>query len=91
MITTLDFGTALGPHAMRDGERTARLCTLCTRANRPPAVSDLRKCVTTIYWGSSGRRFKSCQPDTVLSRDIVDRCRETWFTAIACFQVSFRI
>jgi alkyldihydroxyacetonephosphate synthase len=22
-----------------------------------------RKCVTDIYWGSSGRRFKSCQPD----------------------------
>jgi hypothetical protein len=56
-------GTSLGPHVMRDGERPARLCTLCMRTNRPPPVSDLRKRVTAIYWGSSGRRFKSCQPD----------------------------
>jgi hypothetical protein len=35
MITKLDFGTILGPHVMRDGERPARLCTLCTRTNRP--------------------------------------------------------
>jgi hypothetical protein len=63
MITKPNFGTALGPHVMRDGERPARLCTLCTCTNRPPTVRDLRKCVTAIYWGSSGRRFKSCQPD----------------------------
>src|ERR1700689_4746493 len=59
-----DFGTSLGPRVMRDGERPARLCTLCTRANRPPTVRDLGKRVAAIYWGSSGRRFKSCQPDT---------------------------
>jgi hypothetical protein len=63
MITARNFGTALGPHVMRDRERLARLCTLCTRTNRPPTVSDPRKCVTATYWGSSGRRFKSCQPD----------------------------
>jgi hypothetical protein len=27
------------------------------------SAGDLGKCVTAIYWGSSGRRFKSCQPD----------------------------
>ncbi len=30
-------------------------------------VSDLGKCVTAAYWGSSGRRFKSCQPDKRIS------------------------
>jgi hypothetical protein len=34
MITKLDFGTIFGPHVKRDGERPARLCTLCTRTNR---------------------------------------------------------
>jgi hypothetical protein len=24
---------------------------------------DLRKWITATYWGASGRRFKSCQPD----------------------------
>jgi hypothetical protein len=34
------------------------------RDPRPPRFGgDLRKCVTAIYCGSSGRRFKSCQPD----------------------------
>jgi len=51
MIAARNFGTALGPHIMRDGERTARPCTLCTRTNRPPTVCDLGKWVTAIYWG----------------------------------------
>ncbi len=58
------LGTILGPHVMRDGERPARLCTPCTATSRPSAAADLRKCVAATYWGSSGRRFKSCQPDT---------------------------
>jgi hypothetical protein len=28
-----------------------------------PTARHLRKGVTAAYWGSSGRRFKSCQPD----------------------------
>ena len=36
-------------------------------ANRPSNRGDQRKRVTAIYWGSSGRRFKSCQPDQVLA------------------------
>ena len=52
--------------------------TLCAMVNdvgvcehRAPAIETrqlpdhLRKRVTAMYWGSSGRRFKSCQPDTV--------------------------
>jgi hypothetical protein len=31
----------------------------------PITIVELRKRATAIYWGSSGRRFKSCQPDTV--------------------------
>jgi len=34
---------------------------------------------------------RHCQPDRVLSRDIVDRCPETWFTPIACFRGCLRI
>lgn len=34
---------------------------------RPLTISDLRKCVTATYWGSSGRRFNpvspTCEPD----------------------------
>src|SRR5271166_74645 len=48
---------------MHAGERPARLCTLCTVAPWLDTLRDLRKRVTAIYWGSSGRRFKSCQPD----------------------------
>jgi hypothetical protein len=58
------MGTTLGPRAMRAGERPARLCTFRTITIRPEMPNDMRKCVTAIYWGSSGRRFKSCQPDT---------------------------
>jgi hypothetical protein len=57
-------GTIWGPHVMRDDERPAHLCTSRMAANRPHAPGDQRKRVTAIYWGSSGRRFKSCQPDT---------------------------
>jgi len=32
-------------------------------ANRPHTPGDHRKRITAIYWGSSGHRFKSCQPD----------------------------
>jgi hypothetical protein len=54
---------------MRDGERPTPLCTSHTATFWPHTGGDLRKCVTAIYWGSSGRRFKSCQtrhcqPDT---------------------------
>jgi hypothetical protein len=56
-------GTSLGPHVMRAVERPARLCTPCAATISLHTSGDLRKCVTTTYWGSSGRRFKSCQPD----------------------------
>jgi hypothetical protein len=58
-------GTIWGSHVMHGDERSARLCTSRTAANQPYTARDLRKGVTAIYWGSSGRRFKSCQPDTV--------------------------
>jgi hypothetical protein len=57
------LGTTLGPHVMFDRERPALLCTLYADTPRPTAGGDLRKRITAIYWGSSGRRFKSCQPD----------------------------
>jgi hypothetical protein len=57
------LGTSRGPHVMRDGSRPARLCTLCADTTRPATCGDLRKRVTATSWGSSGRRFKSCQPD----------------------------
>ena len=57
------LGTILGPHVVRAGERPARLCTSCTATSWLELVRDLRKRVIAIYWGSSGRRFKSCQPD----------------------------
>src|ERR1700757_4424775 len=43
-----DLGTNWGPHVMRDGERSARLCTSYTPADRPHARGDQRKCVTAI-------------------------------------------
>jgi hypothetical protein len=52
------LGTTLGPHVVRAGERPARRCTPCTPTSRPHTARDLRKCVTAIFWGSSGRRFK---------------------------------
>src|SRR6516225_6824969 len=73
------LGTILGPHVIRDGERPARLCTLCTVGFWPVTHAELGKCVTAIYWGSSGRRFKSCQPDQqkwVLTCDDGDLCRD---------------
>jgi hypothetical protein len=43
-----------------------RVCARYARARTDtPTVRDLGKWVTAIYWGSSGRRFKSCQPDNV--------------------------
>jgi hypothetical protein len=44
------FGTVLGPHVVRDGERSARLCTSCTAASRPHIRGDQRKRVAAIYW-----------------------------------------
>jgi hypothetical protein len=58
------MGTILGPHVMRAGERPARLCTCRTATIWAMRRRDLPKRGTAIYWGSSGRRFKSCQPDT---------------------------
>jgi hypothetical protein len=63
MITARNFGTILGPHVMRDGERPARLCTLCTRTNRHAYCPRPGKMGYHYLLGSSGRRFKSCQPD----------------------------
>jgi hypothetical protein len=47
-------GTNWGPHALRDGERSARLCTSSTAPPRPHTPGDQGKRVTAIYWGSSG-------------------------------------
>jgi DNA-binding transcriptional ArsR family regulator len=58
-----DLGTSWGPHVERNGERPARRRTSCTPRTGTTPGSDQRKRVTAIYWGSSGRRFKSCQPD----------------------------
>jgi hypothetical protein len=50
--------------------RYARWRTTCASVNAMPReklpreTADQRERVTAIYWGSSGRRFKSCQPDT---------------------------
>jgi len=49
--------------------RCARWWTTCAsmhvlpRQQLPPDTADQGKRVTAIFWGSSGRRFKSCQPD----------------------------
>jgi hypothetical protein len=40
-----------------------RVCERLVRQHFCHTRGDLGKCVTAIYWGSSGRRFKSCQPD----------------------------
>ncbi len=63
LVVCGQLGTILGPHVIRDGERPARLCTSCTNTTDPEYGGDLGKRHTPIYWGSSGRRFKSCQPD----------------------------
>ena len=55
--------TILGPHAVRDAERPARLRTSRHGHTGQHARADQGKRVTAASWGSSGRRFKSCQPD----------------------------
>ena len=53
--------------------RYARCRTTCTSVNvthhglAAKTVGDLGKRATATSWGSSGRRFKSCQPDAVLA------------------------
>jgi len=59
------LGTMLGPHVIRDGERPALLWASPTRPPTTQTISDLGKRLTATFWGSSGRRFKSCQPDLV--------------------------
>ena len=52
--------SALGP--LWDHPLGAKVNVL--NGSKAPAVSaDEGKCVTPLFWGSSGRRFKSCQPD----------------------------
>jgi hypothetical protein len=57
----------LGPvwdHTLCAMVNDLRVCARYARARTDtPTVRDLGKWVTAIYWGSSGRRFKSCQPD----------------------------
>jgi len=59
----------LGPvwdHTLCAMVNDLRVCARYARARTDtPTVRDLGKWVTAIYWGSSGRRFKSCQPDHV--------------------------
>src|SRR6516162_6188858 len=57
------LGTILGPHALRGAERPACLRTSYAETTSPQTSHDLPKRFTATYWGSSGRRFKSCQPD----------------------------
>jgi hypothetical protein len=47
-------GTGWGPLVIRVGERAARLCTLCTVTPGRISAAHQRKCITAIYWGSSG-------------------------------------
>jgi hypothetical protein len=75
-------GTGWGPLVIRVGERAARLCTLCTVTPGRISAAHQRKCVTAIYWGSSGsngygrlpagfaRRRSSCQMTTVLTTTV---------------------
>jgi|GEM_PF-5937900 hypothetical protein len=62
-------GLWLGPvwdHTLCAMVNDLRVCARHARARTDtPTVRDLGKWVTAIYWGSSGRRFKSCQPDHV--------------------------
>ena len=37
----------------------------CVRLAASTPTSDQRECVTAMFWGSSGRRFKTCQPDAI--------------------------
>ena len=62
---------------MRDGERSAWSVNVLPRRKLAPDAADQRKRVTAIYWGSSGCRFKSCQPDTGqrLFSDVITRRR----------------
>ena len=62
---------------MRDGERSARSVNVLPRQKLAPDAADQRKRVTAIHWGSSGCRFKSCQPDTGqrLFSDMITRRR----------------
>lgn len=60
-----DSGGPIGDHTLcalvndlRVRERLAR------RLNCRVSTADLGRRVTAIYWGSSGHRFKYCQPDT---------------------------
>ena len=39
MMTARNFGTILGPHVMRDGERSARLCSMRARVGRLPSAT----------------------------------------------------
>ena len=62
-------------------------------------ASNESPCQLHVYGGASDRLAHNPEgagsnpvPATiVMSRGIVDRCPETWFTPIACFRVSFRI
>src|SRR5579875_1563000 len=46
---------------------SGRLSTCCRRSGGDRAVAQFG---SALDWGSSGRRFKSCQPDHVMSQDI---------------------
>src|SRR5262249_41297051 len=46
-------------------------------AGRREGRDDLGRGNMASRWGPSGRRFKSCRSDAVMSRDIVGRCPET--------------
>ena len=61
------FGVTRVPIRVRGGP-CGRLSTLPrTLGRRQRAVAQLG---SALDWGSSGRRFKSCQPDSVMSQDI---------------------
>jgi hypothetical protein len=44
---------------------------VCIEGSDLPKRTATHSCAHHFFnWGSSGRRFKSCQPDTVMSHDI---------------------
>ena len=76
-------------HSAPDGSRRNRRCLRSlvefveTTCEEQRAVAQLG---SALDWGSRGRRFKSCQPDFVMSQDIEDS--RTCIVQVRLFDIS---
>jgi len=80
MITARNFGTALGPHGLLGHARPARRRALRVAARARIALICRCNVLPLFNWGSSGRRFKSCQRDAV----------QRWFLGALRAQIGHR-